>query len=92
MPTATQKSTKPYPISHNAHPEWSTTRQTLHLAAIKETTMTDPTPTPNPTPTQDPAPTPRFRDTYQHHLDEIKQVPDSDLIAINIDIPTAVNS
>jgi hypothetical protein len=54
--------------------------------------MTDAMPTPNPTPTQGPTPTTRFRDAYQHYLAEIKQVPDDDLIAINIDIPTAVTT
>jgi hypothetical protein len=35
---------------------------------------------------------PRFRAAYQHLVDEIRAVPSSDVIAINIDIPTAVTT
>lgn len=50
---------------------------------------------PDATTTSQPIPTstvPRFRDAYQHLLDEIRKVPDSDLITINIDVPTAVTT
>jgi hypothetical protein len=35
---------------------------------------------------------PRFRDAYDHLIDEIRAVPDSDLIIVNIDIPTSVTT
>jgi hypothetical protein len=42
---------------------------------------------PNPTST-----VPRFRDAYQHLLEEIRKVPDGEIITINIDVPTAVTT
>jgi hypothetical protein len=35
---------------------------------------------------------PRFRDAYQHLLDEIRKVPDTEIVTINIDVPTAVTT
>src|SRR5258708_34559820 len=49
--------------------------------------MTD-TPTPAPRDNE----VPRFRAAYQQLVDEIRAVPTSDVIAINIDIPTAVTT
>ena len=42
---------------------------------------------PNPT-----SAVPRFRDAYEHLIDEIRKVPDEDLVTINIDVPTAVTT
>jgi len=38
------------------------------------------------------SPVPRFRDAYQHLIDEIRKVPDADIVTINIDVPTAVTT
>jgi len=40
----------------------------------------------------DPIQVPRFRDAYERLIDEIRKVPDDDLIIINIDVPTAVTT
>src|SRR5882724_438456 len=55
----------------------------------EEMTMSDPIPTTTPAPDTD---VPRFRDAYQRLIEEIRAVPNGDLIAINIDIPTAVTT
>lgn len=44
------------------------------------------------TPSQEPTQVPRLRNAYQQLVEEIRAVPDSELIAINLDIPTAVTT
>jgi hypothetical protein len=40
----------------------------------------------------EPIQVPRFRDAYDRLIEEIRKVPDDDLIVINIDVPTAVTT